>query len=154
MTTMRYASKMVAALALAAVTVAGPALAGEQAGIIKTTNGFAEIERGDATIPASIGAAVYVDDVLSTGDDGAVGVALRDNTVLSLGPNSEMGLSEFSFDSQTLDGSVETALNAGTLSMLSGEIVKQNPGAIKINTPMAVLSVRGTKFAVEVQPGG
>jgi hypothetical protein len=38
----------------------------------------------------------------------------------------------------------------GTLSVVSGEITKKTPGALKIKTPSAVLGVRGTTFAVEV----
>jgi len=41
-------------------------------------------------------------------------------------------------------------VHRGTLSVVSGDITKRTPGALKIRTPTAVLGVRGTTFAVEV----
>ncbi|MEM6490826.1 MAG: hypothetical protein AAF684_02825, partial [Pseudomonadota bacterium] len=90
---------LAAAVTVAIAATAGSAFANEQAGFVKTTSGAAVIERNGEQIPAAVGAPVFVADVLTTGDDGAVGVTLRDSTILSLGANSELGLSEFSFDS-------------------------------------------------------
>jgi hypothetical protein len=37
------------------------------------------------------------------------------------------------------------------LSVVSGDIARSSPGAMKIQTPTAILGVRGTTFAVQVQ---
>jgi hypothetical protein len=69
--------------------------------------------------------------------------------VFSTGPNSQIGLDEFRFDPAT-GGEMLASMPRGTLSVVSGEITKKSPGALKIMTPTAVLGVRGTTFAVQV----
>ena len=65
------------------------------AGRIKTVSGPAFIVRDGATIPAQPGQVVFEADALRTGADGSVGVTLKDDTRLSLGPNSEVRLERF-----------------------------------------------------------
>ena len=72
--------------------IAAPALAQERtpAGRIKVASGAAFVVREGAQIPAQIGQVVFEADGLKTGTDGKVGVTLKDDTRLSLGPNSEL----------------------------------------------------------------
>ena len=69
---------------------------------------------------------------------------------MSAGPNSEIALEDYKFDSNNFKGSMLTDLNKGTLSMVSGDIAKSSPSAMKVKTPDAILGVRGTHFVVEV----
>jgi hypothetical protein len=41
-------------------------------------------------------------------------------------------------------------MRKGTLAVVSGDITRSTPGAMKIKTPTAVIGVRGTTFAVQV----
>jgi hypothetical protein len=41
-------------------------------------------------------------------------------------------------------------MHRGTLSIISGQIAKGHPDAMKVKTPTSVLSVRGTRFLVKV----
>jgi len=41
-------------------------------------------------------------------------------------------------------------MRRGTLAVVSGDIARSSPGAMKIKTPTAILGVRGTTFAVQV----
>jgi hypothetical protein len=43
-------------------------------------------------------------------------------------------------------------LQKGTLSVVSGDIARSSPGKMKIETPTAILGVRGTTFVVSVDP--
>ena len=67
------------------------------AGQIKIASGSVVIVRGTNTIPAQVGQPVYEADTLRTGDDGKIGITLKDDTRLSLGPNSEVRLDRFAF---------------------------------------------------------
>ena len=42
-------------------------------------------------------------------------------------------------------------LKKGTLTVVSGDIARSSPGNMKIQTPTAILGVRGTTFAIAVQ---
>lgn len=134
-----------AALALA-LAVALPAAA--DIGQIKTLKGDVAVERQGQRLPAEVGMRLQVADTLRTGADGAVGVTMRDNSLLSAGPNSILSLQRFEFDATTQQGRFDTQLQRGTLAVASGRIAKQSPQAMTVRTPSAQLAVRGTDFVV------
>jgi hypothetical protein len=119
----------------------------QEAGRVKTSKGAVYIERAGKRIPAPVGAAVQSSDTVVTGADGAVGITFHDNSLLSAGPNSELVIDKFVFDSTTHKGEFDTSLKKGTLAVVSGKIVKQSPEAMRIRTPAAIMGVRGTEFA-------
>ena len=63
-----------------------------RAGRVKVSSGTAAIVRNGQTLPAPVGAEVFESDVLRTGADGRLAVMLRDETRVSLGPDSEVAL--------------------------------------------------------------
>jgi hypothetical protein len=121
-------------------------------GQIKTVSGTATIQRNGAAIPARIGDSVFEADVIDTGADGAIGITFIDNTVMSTGPDSEVALAQYRFDSGNFTGAMLTDMRKGTLTMVSGDIARSSPGAMQVKTPSAMLGVRGTRFAIAVPP--
>jgi len=117
---------------------------------VKTVSGQVSIQRSGTSVPVKVGDPLFEKDVIDTGADGAIGVTFIDNTVMSAGPNSEMALEQYRFDSNNFNGSMLTDMRKGTLNMVSGDIAKSSPEAMKVRTPAAILGVRGTHFAVEV----
>lgn len=143
------------AAALLAVGFTGAALANPvEAGTVKTAKGTVTVERGGQKIAAAPGVKVYAADRVLTGADGAVGITLRDNTVLSAGPNSTLALDKFAFDSTTHAGAIDATLKRGTLSVVSGKIAKASPDAVTFRTPTTTLGVRGTEFVIEAADRG
>ena len=135
----------------AVLVLAMPALAQEGAvGQVKTASGTALLLRGEQRLAAKPGDAVLQKDVIETGADGAIGVTLIDNTVLSAGPNSQVALEEYSFNSSNFTGAMLADMRKGTLAVVSGDIARSSPDAMKVRTPTAILGVRGTQFAVQV----
>jgi len=139
----------VAAVAGLAVIASAAMAAGPRIGQVKTSSGQAVIVRDGARLPAKPGDAVFTKDVVQTGENGSVGISFIDNSVFSAGPNSEIALEQFQFNTGT-GGGMLANVSRGTLSVVSGDITKKSPGALKIKTPSAILAVRGTTFAVEV----
>ena len=127
-----------------------PALAAEQAGMVKVSKGQVSIERDGKKIAAAVGTPVLVADRVRTAADGSVGVTLRDNTLLSAGPNSLIVIDKFAFDNTTQDGKMAVSIRKGTLSVASGKIAKRTPESVDFHTPTSVLGVRGTEFVIEV----
>jgi hypothetical protein len=128
-----------------------PAFAdGPQIAQVKTVRGDAFIVRGSERLPAKPGDALFESDVVETGPNGTIGFTFVDNTVFSTGPDSQVALQQFHFDSNNLQGEMQAEMRKGTLSVVSGEITHNSPGAMKIKTPTAILGVRGTTFAVKV----
>lgn len=133
-------------VALAASLVAAAALA--EVGQIKVAKGQISVERNGQALPGQVGMLLESADVLKTGADGSVGITMRDNSLLSAGPNSILSLERFEFDPTTSQGRFDARLQRGTLSVVSGRIAKQAPEAMTVRTPSAVLGVRGTEFVV------
>lgn len=133
----------------------GGALAdGPLIGVVKTVEGKAELLRDGAALAAEVGTEVHLQDRLRTGPDGAAGVTLTDGTLISLGPSSLFEFSEFEYAPQRgAFGFLGSALG-GTLLYSSGKIGKLAPERTRIRTPISVIAVRGTRFAVRLPAAG
>lgn len=138
-------------LLAALVAGSGGALAADAAGIVKRVQGAVTLQRGGQPLPVAPGAAVQVGDRLVTGADGAVGVTLADDTLLTAGPGSTLVISEFRFNSTTNEGSLLATLLKGTLNVVTGLIAKQTPQNVNVQTRNAVMGVRGTEFIVDAR---
>jgi hypothetical protein len=107
------------------------------------------VQRHDGKpLPLKIGDHVYQSDTVKTEMGASVGITFVDNSMMSLGPGSQLALDQFRFDSTTHEGVFNTSLSKGTLAVKSGQIVQQTPEAMHIKTPAALLGVRGTEFLV------
>jgi hypothetical protein len=133
---------------LVALGVAIPARA--DVGQIKVAKGSVTVERNGQGWPGQVGMLLEPADVVKTGADGSVGITMRDNSLLSAGPNSIVSLDRFEFDPTTSDGRFDARLQRGTLAVVSGRIAKKSPQAMTVRTPSATLGVRGTEFVVSV----
>jgi hypothetical protein len=140
-------------LPLAGLLLAAAASAQDVAGVFKIVRGGVTVERQDASLPAQVGMPVYPADRIVTAADGSAGITFQDNSLLSLGPSSRLALDRFVFNSTTHEGAFESTLSRGKLAVVSGQIAHQRLDAMKVQTPSAILGVRGTKFLVEAGSG-
>lgn len=141
-----------ALIVLAATLSGGQVFSAETAvaGVIKKNEGTVEIIRDGKTIPAGVGTQVMAGDVLKTSAGSTAGVMLKDETRISVGANSQVGLDKFAFNADTNKGNMLVSIAKGTFAMISGLVVKNNPGAAQVKTPTTTAGVRGTSFVVEV----
>jgi len=131
-------------------TPASAAMAG--AGFIKSVDGKVLLATGTAPpMPAAANMIIHPGDVLTTSGNGKVGLIFLDDTVVSLGPNSEIVIEAFAFNPAEKQLSFIARLIKGTFSYISGTIGKLAPGKVKLTTPEATLGVRGTQLLVEVK---
>lgn len=128
-----------------------PALADEIAGVVKNVKGRATILRNNTVIAATPGAVIMVADQISTGKDGSLGITMKDDTLLSYGPNSTVKLDNFNFDSTTHEGNILLSLVKGSMVFVTGLIGKKTPQKVSIKVPNATIGIRGTEFVVEVE---
>ena len=75
---------------------------------------------------------------------------MTDNTVMSAGPQSVLALTQYNFDSSNFKGTMLADMRKGTLAVVSGDIARSSPDAMKVRTPTVILGVRGTRFTVQV----
>jgi hypothetical protein len=130
---------------------AGIAVAAENAGRVKNTEGSATVITDGTRTPAKVGLAVAMGDVIETGADGSIGITFRDASRASVGPNSRLVIDEFVFSPKTEDYGLATRLQQGTLFYVSGLIAKLAPEKTSIATPDGTIGIRGTRLLVSVQ---
>ena len=136
---------------LAFVLLVGSTSASAQsatAGRVKSATGAVHVLHAGSDVPAQAGHTVYQGDLIRTGRDGRIGLTLNDDTRLSLGPDSELRLDRFSY--APADGQLGLAIKLirGVAAYVSGRIAKLAPDSIRIETPTAILGVRGTTLAI------
>ncbi|MGH8764842.1 MAG: FecR family protein [Burkholderiales bacterium] len=141
--------RRIIAFAVLALAVAGFARA-EDVGHVKIAKGMVQVERDGKRLPATVGMPIRESDTLITGADGSAGITFSDNSLLSAGPNSVLVVDRYAFDSTTHAGHFDASLKKGTLAVVSGKMVKQTPGSMRVRTPAAIMGVRGTDFLVQV----
>lgn len=136
-------------LALGLLLALATAHANQDAGMVKVSKGAVVLERAGQRLPAPVGSRIMTMDRLLTGASGSVGITLRDNTMLSAGPNAVLEINKFSFDSTTHAGTIDASLKRGTLAVISGKIAKATPEGVVFSAPGMTLGVRGTEFLID-----
>lgn len=120
------------------------------AGRIKTVVGTCSIVRGGQTSAAVVGTVVHEADLVRTGSDGQIAIMLKDESRVSMGPNSELALRTFTYDPSAGQLGLVLRLARGALAYVSGRIAKLMPDAVRLETPTSVIGVRGTHALVKV----
>ena len=120
-------------------------------GSVKNTKGGVSIVRDGKSSAANVGDRLHVRDILKTEKDGSIGVILKDNTVMSLGPSSELEMKEFKFEPKKEEYSFVADMVKGTFVYVSGLIGKLSPESVKMETPVGIIAVRGTKLLVRIK---
>jgi hypothetical protein len=120
-------------------------------GYVKTVDGDAQVVRPDGRGLLKLGDAIRLGDTVETGDGGTLGITFRDDCRVSLGPKSQLALREFAFDPYQQKYHFLVRLARGTMLYISGLIAKLSPQSISIETPVATVAVRGTRFLARVK---
>lgn len=122
-------------------------------GSVKMVQGGAVVNRGADALPVQEGMQLFVNDILKTSADGRLGVILEDGTRIALGPNTELKLDRFVY--QPVEGkfSLVLRLGRGMLAYISGKIARFSSESVSVETPVGVIGLRGTSFAVWIEGG-
>jgi hypothetical protein len=103
-------------------------------------------------VQTKIGDLVYQGDLVQTGTDGKVGINFTDGTSFNLSSNARMALDEYVYDSKGASNSTLFSLSKGTFTFVAGNIAKT--GAMKVDTPVATMGIRGTTPHIEISDDG
>lgn len=101
-------------------------------------------------MPAVTGGHISVEDIIETQAASSVGMILHDGTRLSLGPNSALAVQDFVFDPGAGKLNLFIRVLRGVMAYTSGKIAQLSPQSVRVETPVAVIGLRGTKFAVSL----
>jgi len=129
----------------------GPGRADPPVGVVKVVKGEALVQRAGQSLPARDGMRLAEGDLLRTGPDGRLGVLLRDDTRLSLGPDSEIRIDRFAFAPAQGNLALVLRMLRGAATYVSGKIAKLSPEAVRVETPVGIVGIRGTQFAARIE---
>lgn len=118
-------------------------------GIITALKGKASIDRAGNDIPASLGSSLEKKDHVLTQDNTKLQIIFNDDTIVSLGKNSNFSVSEYLFE----DGQEPIAkfgILKGAMRTITGKIGKIAPKKFSVETKTATIGIRGTNFTIVV----
>lgn len=143
------ASVIAAALAFAPSASAQPT----QAGVSSAVSG--EVDRTSPATqrpkaPMGVGEGIFMRDEIGSEVESLAQILLLDESVFTIGPNSEVLIDEFVYDPDTGAGTLVANAVKGSFRFISGRIGATTPQNISIKTPSAVIGVRGTSLLVDI----
>lgn len=139
---------ILALIALAATR----AMAQMEVGTVAAVQGVLQLERAGGSQGASVGVPIFVGDRLTTGAADRARIVFADDSVLDLGPETEVVIDTMVF--QPAGSKFETLLRLlkGTIRSLVSEYYREPRAVYEVETPTAVIGVHGTEFIVRYYP--
>ena len=116
---------------------------------ITGVNGKAFIERDGAKIAVIIGTTLQEKDSVITNDKAKVQIIFTDETIVTIGKNSNFSISEYLFEDDQ-EPVVKFAMLKGAMRTITGKIGKIAPDKFTVTAKTATIGIRGTNFSVIV----
>jgi hypothetical protein len=113
----------------------------------------AKIARSKDTITVGKGTGIEMNDVITT-SKAKLGLTFIDNTKVAITPQSRLVIDDFVYDPNTKTGKLAMNIAAGTVRYASGAIAHNARENVRLRTPTATISVRGTDFTMTVDEIG
>jgi hypothetical protein len=107
--------------------------------------------KGGAEQPLKQGVDVELDDTLRTGADGTLKLTLTDQSVVVLGPDSELAVERAEFEAQERSR-VSLKLLVGGVWAKVKKAIAGSDSTFEVSAARAVAGVRGTIFRVDATP--
>jgi hypothetical protein len=121
-------------------------------GNVGALKGTATVTRSSSTLDIKSGMALKVKDKIITTSGSRVQVILKDNTVVTIGPNSSFVFDAYKFGGKN-DSEVKMHIDRGFFRSVTGKIGKLAPERFKVKTASATIGIRGTDFSALMSEG-
>ena len=121
--------------------------------VTEQVNTPASIQRDKQTLTGAKGTGVEMNDSIRT-QSGKLGITFQDDTKVQVNENSKLVIDDFVYDPKSKSGKLSAKMALGTVRYASGQIAKNSPQNVALNTPTATISVRGTDFTASVDELG
>ena len=94
------------------------------------------------------GSKIFFGDTIISNQNSNAQILFLDQTILTLGEDTELTIDEFIYDPNSHDGSFVSNVKSGTVKFITGQISKKNPENLEVKFPSGTLGARGTEFVV------
>jgi hypothetical protein len=123
----------------------------EPIGNVATVTGSASVIRNDKTTPLKVKDEIYLNDVVQTGVNSALGITFIDATTFNLKASTKITIDNYVYEDGGKSNAAIFDVAKGTAAFVAASVAKT--GDMKITTPTATLGIRGTTGLVEVPEG-
>ncbi|WP_455756983.1 FecR family protein [Sulfurimonas sp.] len=145
--------KTIKILMLLLILACGNLFANKTVANITALKGKADISRDSAIFVATLGAELQQKDTIKTKDNTKLQVIFEDETIISIGKNSEFSIEEYLFEDNR-EPIAKFAMLKGAMRTITGHIGDIAPQKFNVETKTATIGIRGTNFSVFVQNDG
>ena len=140
-------------MVLATLLLSSPTTTNSEVGKVTEQTGPTEIRRDKNSVPSSISSEVEMNDVITTANAKA-GITFKDDTKVQITEQSKLVIDTFVYDGEKKTGKLGIKMALGTIKYASGQIAKNDPQQVMVETPTATIGVRGTDFSGTVDETG
>ena len=123
----------------------------EPIGNVATVVGSASVIRDDKTTPLKVKDDIYLNDIVQTGANSALGITFIDATTFNLKASTKITIDNYVYEDGGKSNAAIFDVAKGTAAFVAASVAKT--GDMKITTPTATLGIRGTTGLVEVPEG-
>ncbi len=120
-------------------------------GSVKAAQGTSVVHRGPDALAIHEGMHLLVNDVIKTSADARLGIIFQDGTRISVGPGTELKIDRFVYEPADGKFGLLLRLTRGVLAYISGKIAQFSPESVSVQTPVGIVGLRGTHFAVSIE---
>jgi len=120
---------------------------------ITAIKGDAAIQRADKKIPAALGQKLQTKDIIQTKKNAKLQVIFKDETIISIGKNSEFSIEDYLFEANQIPVA-KFGMLRGAIRTITGKIGDIAPQKFSVATKTATIGIRGTNFSVFVNDDG
>ena len=139
---MRFFTKIILVVLLLGVTLFANGVA-----TVTALKGEAFLKRDNQKNILSLGDELLQKDSIVTGAKAKVQIIFKDETVVTIGRNSNFSIDEYMFE-DSKDVSAKFGMFGGAMRAITGKIGKIAPQKFKVKTKTATIGIRGTNFTV------
>ena len=104
-------------------------------------------------ISSALASGVEMKDTITTAN-GKTGITFQDDTKVQITEHSRLVIDNFVYDGEKKSGKLGIKMALGTIKYASGQIAKNDPQQVMVETPTATIGVRGTDFSGTVDEIG
>jgi hypothetical protein len=116
-----------------------------QIGVIGAIQGEAHLIRDGKNLEAKIAMVLQEKDHITTASRSKVQLMMQDESIITIGPDSEFILEQYSYD-DSKQSRLDMRLKQGFFRTITGKIGKVAPQRFKLHTRSATIGIRGTDF--------
>ena len=133
--------------ALLATCLVAPAFAEDSTALLVASRGDVYAEVNDDRRALERGDAIAEEERIITGDKSFAVLQFVDGAKVTIRPNSVLDIKEYVYNGGD-ENAATLSLVQGGLRIITGAMAKAEPESFKVETPVALMGVRGTEFAI------